>query len=116
MECAPIFSKMNILEKSIELISLYDLYQDLLTEKQKTYFESYYFDDYSLQEISDNFAVSRNAVHDLLKRTAKKLTDLEDRLHLKEQNTKRQIIISKMKEQTNNEELTNLINELEKVE
>ncbi|AIO18006.1 putative DNA-binding protein [Candidatus Izimaplasma bacterium HR1] len=107
---------MNILEKSIELISLYDLYQELLTDKQKSYFESYYYDDYSLQEISDNNNVSRNAVHDLLKRTAKKLNDLESALHLKEENKKRQIIISKIRDINDNEDITNLINELEKVE
>jgi len=107
---------MNILDKSIELINLYDLYQDLLTEKQKSYFESYYFDNYTLQEISENNKVSRNAVHDLLKRTVKKLNDLEDALQLKEQNKNRQIIISEIKKRNNDEIIANLINELEKVE
>lgn len=107
---------MNVVEQSIELIRLYDLYQDLLTDKQKEYFESYYFDNYSLQEISENNGVSRNAVHDQLKRTAKKLTDLEEALKLKEINKKRQIIISKIKELNNNKEIAKLIDELEKVE
>jgi predicted DNA-binding protein YlxM (UPF0122 family) len=107
---------MDILDKSIELINLYDLYQDLLTDKQKDYFERYYFDDYTLQEISENYLVSRNAVHDLLKRTVKKLNDLEDRLHLKELNKNRQIIISKMKKLNKDKIIANLINELEKVE
>ena len=107
---------MNILEKSIELIRLYDLYQELLTDKQKQYFESYYFDDYSLQEISDNLGVSRNAVHDQLKRTVKKLNDLEKALKLGKQNRQRQIIISKIKDLNTDETITNLIDELEKVE
>ena len=107
---------MDVLQKSIDLMSLYDYYQELLTEKQRTYFENYYFEDYSLQEISENMGVSRNAVHDQLKRTAKKLFDLEAKLHLRERSKQRQMIISKLKETTNQEELTNLINELEKVE
>ncbi len=107
---------MDILDKSIELINLYDLYQDLLTEKQKVYFEGYYFDDYTLQEISENNNVSRNAVHDQLKRTINKLNDFESKLHLKEISKNRQMIISKIKGLNKDEEITNLINELEKVE
>ena len=34
------------MDKSIYLISLYDYYGDLLTEKQQSYFEDYYFNDY----------------------------------------------------------------------
>ena len=41
---------------------LYDLYQGLLTEKQKKYFEDYYFDNLSLGEMSDAYDVSRNAI------------------------------------------------------
>jgi hypothetical protein len=107
---------MDTLQKSIELNGLYDIYQDLLTEKQKGYFESYYFDDYSITEISENNNVSRNAVHDQLKRTVKKLNDLEDKLKLKEKNSQRQIIIDNVKSITSNHEIINLMNELEKVE
>lgn len=71
---------MDLLAKSIELINLYDCYQSLLTTKQKMYFESYYFDDYSITEISENQDVSRNAVHDLIKRTVQKLYDFEAKL------------------------------------
>ena len=107
---------MNTLEKSIELISLYDLYQELLTEKQRMYFESYYFDNLSITEISDNLEVSRNAVHDQLKRTSHKLYDLELKLRNKAQEKKRQMIISEMKVLNKDDKITDLINELEKVE
>ncbi len=107
---------MNILDKSIELNNLYDLYQNLLTEKQKNYFESYYFDDYSISEISENLGVSRNAVHDQLKRTVNKLYSFEKNLKLRNQNKKRQMIISEMKELNKDKKIADLINELEKVE
>lgn len=107
---------MNTLDKSIEIMNTYDLYQELLTNKQKNYFESYYFNNYTLQEISENYDVSRNAVHDLLKRTVKKLNDFEDALHLKQENIKRHIIISDIKKLNHDEVIANLINELEKVE
>ncbi len=107
---------MDTLQKSIELNNLYDLYQDLLTDKQKDYFESYYFDDYSITEISENKEVSRNAVHDQLKRTTKKLNDLESKLGLYKKYKQRQIIIDKIKESTNDSNIINLMDELEKVE
>ena len=107
---------MDVLEKSIHLIRLYDIYQSLLTEKQREYFESYYFDDYTLQEISENYNVSRNAVHDQLKRTANKLVDFEEKLKLQETNQKRNKVISKLKQVIKEESLLQLIDELEKVE
>lgn len=67
-----------------EIIKLYDIYHNLLTEKQRTYFEDYYFSDLSLAEIAENYDVSRNAVHDQLKRCVNELEDYENKLHLKE--------------------------------
>ena len=37
----------------VELTILYDYYGELLTDKQRLYFEDYYFNDLSLQEIAD---------------------------------------------------------------
>ena len=57
------------MEKDRELIcGLYDLDSNLLTEKQKNYFEDYYFMDLSLAEIAENNNVSRNAIHKRLKK------------------------------------------------
>lgn len=107
---------MDILEKQIYFINLYDVYQDLLTTKQKEYFESYYYDNYSITEISENFNVSRNAVHDQLKRTVQKLHDYEDKLHILKKQKQRQIIIDKVKDLLEDKELIDLMDELEKVE
>lgn len=72
------------LEKREEIIGYYDTYGILLTEKQKAYFESYYFDDLSITEIASNFDVSRNAVFDQLKRVNAILLDYEKKLHFVE--------------------------------
>ncbi|MDE5565928.1 MAG: DNA-binding protein [Anaeroplasmataceae bacterium] len=72
------------LEKREEVINLYDVYQDLLTDKQKSYFEEYYFDDLSIGEIAENHTVSRNAVFDQLKRVIGILKDYEAKLKLVE--------------------------------
>lgn len=69
-------------EKREEIIGLYDTYGVLLTDKQKQYFESYYFDDLSISEIATNFEVSRNAVFDQLKRVNQILIEYEEKLKI----------------------------------
>ena len=39
------------IEQREELIELYDVYCNLLTDKQREYFEEYYFDDLSILEV-----------------------------------------------------------------
>ena len=64
------------------IISLYDLYEELLTIKQKRYFEDYYFLDLSLSEIAENYDISRNGVYDQIKRVVHILEGFEDKLGL----------------------------------
>ena len=61
---------------------LYDYYGKLLTNKEKTYFEEYYFENLSLQEIAENHNVSKNAISKTLKEAKEKLTYYENILHL----------------------------------
>lgn len=70
------------IEQREELIELYDIYFELLTDKQRQYFEEYYFDDLSIGEIALNHEVSRNAVHDQLKKVIKNLEEYEAKLGL----------------------------------
>lgn len=64
------------------IIELYDIYGSLLTEKQKQYFEDYYFMDLSLSEIALNYSISRNGVYDQIKRVEQALYDYENKLNL----------------------------------
>ncbi len=70
------------LKEKIRLNSLYDIYGELLTEKQREYFEYYYLSDYSLSEISDILSVSRNAVHMQLKNVVSHLEHYETTLKI----------------------------------
>ena len=70
------------LEKSIYINELYDLYGSLLTKKQQEIIELYYCDDLSLSEISEQLEVSRNAIHDCLKKGIKQLENYEKNLKL----------------------------------
>ncbi len=107
---------MDILEKTLEVQALYDRYQSLLTDKQKQYFEQYYFDDFSISEISENEEVSRNAVHDLIKRTVQKLYDFEAKLHLHESALLREKVIEQIQQLNKDEAIASLLEELNKVE
>lgn len=73
-----------MLEDIIYLSNLYDYYHVLLTEKQCLYFEEYYFNNLTLSEISENYNISRNAVHKNIKETSSKLVELEEKMHLLE--------------------------------
>lgn len=64
--------------------SLYDLYESLLTEKQKEYFKDYYFHNLSFAEMAENYNVSRNAVFKQLHIVVDKLEEYEKKLKLRE--------------------------------
>lgn len=70
------------IEKTNRMNALFEFYSTLLTEKQMNYMELYYADDFSLGEIAEEYAVSRQAVYDNIKRTEKILEDYEKKLHL----------------------------------
>ena len=61
---------------------LFDFYEKLLTDKQRTVLSFYLNDDFSLAEISEKISISRQAVHDIIKRTTHKLEDFEKKLGL----------------------------------
>lgn len=76
------------LEKLEYRTLLYDFYGELLTQHQKKIYEAAVFDDLSLGEIADEEGISRQGVHDLIKRCDKALGDYENRLHLVERFSK----------------------------
>ena len=76
------------MDKFIYYNNLYDYYKDLFTDKQKMYFEDYYFNNLSLAEIGENYGVSRNAVHNQLKIIENKLEEYERILNLYEKKNK----------------------------
>lgn len=72
---------------------LYDLYGDLLTEKQQKYFEDYYFNNLSFSEMAENYDISRNAIFKQLHITTDKLEEYEKKLRLYEKRKKIEEII-----------------------
>lgn len=76
------------MEEIIYYSALFDYYQSLLTDVQKKYFEDYYFNNLSLQEIADSYDVSRNAISKTLKEIKEKLDYYESNLKLLSNNKK----------------------------
>ena len=70
----------EILKQSL----LYDFYGELLTEHQKEIYEQFIVEDLSLSEIAKDAGVSRQGVHDLIRRCDKILEEYEAKLHLVE--------------------------------
>ena len=70
--------------RSLELTMLLDFYGALLPDKQHEMMRLRVEEDLSLSEIADGFGVSRQAVHDALRKAEKTLTDMEEKLHLVE--------------------------------
>ena len=84
------------MEDVIYYNNLYDLYGCLLTEKQKQYFEDYYFHNLSFSEMADNYGVSRNAVFKQVHTVILKLDEYEDKLGLFEKKQKLEGILLKI--------------------
>lgn len=63
---------------------LYDFYGELLTEHQKEIYEDFMLNDLSLGEIAAEQGISRQGVHDLVKRCDRLLSGYEEKLHLVE--------------------------------
>ena len=83
------------MEKIVEQGLLYDFYGELLNEHQRRIYEDAVMNDMSLSEIAQEAGISRQGVHDLIKRCDKTLEDYESRLHLME---KVRIITEKLEE------------------
>lgn len=70
------------LHEMMELSILFDFYGELLGEHKKLIFSDYILNDLSLSEIADETGLSRQGVHDVIKRCSKKLREYEEKLCL----------------------------------
>jgi predicted DNA-binding protein YlxM (UPF0122 family) len=104
-----------VLEKTMRMNYLYDFYQMLLTDKQRSYMSLYYLDDYSLGEIAEEYEVSRQAVYDNIKRTEAMLEEYEVKLELLKKFQKRQSFMNQLKERAD-EEMLKIIKAIEELE
>ncbi len=102
-----------MIEQTIRVNYLLDFYKELLTDKQKFALEMYYQEDLSIVEIAENLEVSRQAIHDLLKRGEFLLEDYESKLRLYEKHLNRvkksEKLIKYVEEKIDNQDIRNRI-------
>lgn len=91
---------------------LYDFYGELLTEHQRKIYEDVVLDDFSLSEIASEQGISRQGVHDLVKRCDRILLDYEEKMHLVERFSKIKEKIQQIDSLTDNEEIKKLTHEI----
>ncbi|TQR17421.1 putative DNA-binding protein [Psychrobacillus soli] len=107
---------MGMIEKTTRMNFLFDFYQALLTDKQRSYMQLYYLDDLSLGEIAEEYDISRQAVYDNIRRTEAMLEEYEEKLNLFTKFEKRQETIDQLllvvKDQSSEQTLIQLINQL----
>lgn len=85
-----------MIEKTTRINFLFDFYQSLLTDKQRSYMELYYLDDLSLGEIAEEYEISRQAVYDNIRRTEMMLEEYETKLTLLEKFQQRQKLVEQL--------------------
>ena len=84
------------IHKTLRMNQLFDFYQAMLTEKQQRMLELYYEEDLSLSEIAEHYGISRQAVHDNIKRGENALEDYEAKLELLARRTARMTILTEL--------------------
>ena len=91
------------MDKNLELISLYEIYNSMLTKRMREIFELYYYSDLSLREIAENKNISYQAVSDCIKKVTKQLFEYEE--NIKAMEMKQDILVLIENSDTNNKEI-----------
>ena len=68
------------MDKNLKFISLYEIYNSMLTKRMREIFELYYYSDLSLREIAENKGISYQAVNDCIKKVEKQLVEYEENI------------------------------------
>ncbi len=98
---------------SVDVCLLVDFYGNLLTDKMLNMVELKYFDDLSLSEIAEQNGISRQAVHDTLKRAVGTLEQYEEKLRLVERFINQQHIVSEAVKLIRDNRIDDAVKELE---
>ena len=116
MPCVLLYRQEVKMEKIYEQTLLYDFYGELLTKHQQSIYEDAVYNDMSLGEIAEEQGISRQGVHDLIRRCDKILLEYEGKLHLVERFAKARDTISRIEALTvENPEGTAMSKRLEEI-
>lgn len=116
MPCVLLYRQEVKMEKIYEQTLLYDFYGELLTKHQQSIYEDAVYNDMSLGEIAEEQGISRQGVHDLIRRCDRILLEYEGKLHLVERFAKARDTISRIEALTvENPEGTTMSKRLEEI-
>jgi predicted DNA-binding protein YlxM (UPF0122 family) len=87
------------MEKEFYYVELFEIYKDLLTDRQKEAFSSHYLYDLSLSEVAEPENKSRQSVYDTVKKVKAKLQAYEDALGLRSKFAEIEQVVAKSKNQ-----------------
>ena len=68
--------------QAYRMAMLFDFYGDLLTERQREFYDLYYNEDLSLAEIAENYGISRQGVRDVSVRAEAAMSEIEEKTHI----------------------------------
>ena len=68
--------------QAYRMAMLFDFYGDLLTERQREFYDLYYNEDLSLAEIAENYGLSRQGVRDVIVRAEAAMSEIEEKTHI----------------------------------
>lgn len=97
------------MDKREYYIDLYENYKELLTDKQRKYFENYYYEDLSLNEIMSLYGVSKSLVGKTINQVEEKLISYEEKLRINKKNIELKKIISNIKDVKTKKELEDIL-------
>lgn len=93
------------MDRIVERNILYDFYGELLTEHQKQIYKDAVYEDLSLSELADEYGISRQGVHDIIRRCDRILEGYEAKLHLVEKFKNIKASVGLIKDTAENKEI-----------
>ena len=106
-------------EKDLGISEYLDLYGDILEERQRQIMDMYYNEDYSLSEISEITGITRQGVSESVRKSVKRLRDMEEKLHLKCRlenfERERDAIANKIQKYINSDDAAEIIDSIRKL-
>ena len=90
---------MDDLQKTEKISLLMDFYGPLLSEKQRDFLRLYNEENYSLQEIAEEYGVSRQGVYDAVHKAEESLRNYENKLGLLERHLENRRLLGRIKQE-----------------
>ncbi|MGN0256153.1 MAG: YlxM family DNA-binding protein [Chordicoccus sp.] len=100
------------MEKIYEEALLFDFYGELLTDRQRQIYEEVVLDDYSLSEVAEEYGITRQGVHDMIRRCTASLNAYEEKLGLVKRFLDLKKKAAKIRDMTDNEEIRKIAGEI----